>query len=65
MDSSRLEASVGRRYNFKNLKYFGTHVWCCPPGDCGAKFKSNSQKDLFLDFLPDTTKNIFLLQSRI
>ena len=59
MDSSRLEAAYGRRDNFKNLKYFGSRVWCRPPGDRDAKFKSNSRKGLFLGFLPDTTKNIF------
>ena len=59
MDSSRLEAAFGRRDNFKNLKYFGSCVWCRPPGDRDAKFKSNSRKGLFLGFLPHTTKNIF------
>lgn len=59
MDSSRLEAVYGRRDNFKNLKYFGSRVWCRPPDDRDAKFKSNLRKSLFLVFLPDTTKNIF------
>ena len=59
MDSSRLEAAFGRHDNFKNLKYFGSRIWCCPPGDRDAKFKSNSRKGLFLVFLLDTTKNIF------
>ena len=58
MDSSRLEAVFGRRDSFKNLKYFGSRVWCLPPGDRDAKFKSNSRKGLFLDFLPYTTKKI-------
>ena len=58
MDSSRLEAVFGCCDNSKNLKYFGSRVWCRPPGDCDAKFKSNSRKGLFLGFLSDTTKNI-------
>ena len=59
MDSSRLEAAFGRRDNFKNLKYFGSRLWCRPPGDRDTNFRSNSRKGLFLGFLPDTTKNIF------
>ena len=30
INSSRLEAAFGRRDNFKNLKYFGSRVWCRP-----------------------------------
>ena len=59
MDSFRFEAAFGRCDNFKNLKYFGSRVWCRPPGYRDAKFKSNSRKGLFFGFLPDTTK-IFL-----
>ena len=50
MDDFCLEALFGGRNNFKNLKYFGSRVWCRPPGDRDAKFKSNSQKGLFLNF---------------
>ena len=59
MDSSCLGAVFGRRDNFENLNYYGSRVCCRPPGDSDTKFKSNSHKDLFLGFLPDTTKNIF------
>ena len=59
MDYSRLEAAYGHCDNFKNLKYFGSQVWCRPPGDRDAKFKSNSRKGLFSGFLPNMTKNIF------
>ena len=59
MDSSHFEASLGRRDDFKNRKYFGSRVWCRLPGDRDGKFNSNSRKGLFFGFLPDTTKNIF------
>ena len=59
MDSSCLEAAFDCHDNFKNVKYFGSCVWCSPPGDRDAKVKTNSQNSLFLGFLPDTTKNYF------
>ena len=50
MDSSCLEAAFGRCNNFKNLKYFGSRVWCHPPGDRDVKFKSNPRGGLCLGF---------------
>ena len=43
---------------FLNIQTFGCRVWVCPPGACAAKLRPNSQKGVFLGYVPHTTRNI-------
>ena len=47
-----------RRENFTHLRTFGSRVWVRPSGRRPSKLFPNSRKEIFLGFLPDTTKNI-------
>ena len=44
--------------DFTNFQTFGYQVWVQPPGKHQAKFQPNSQKGIFLGYLPNKMKNI-------
>ena len=52
---SPIQLATGKPKNFANIQTFGCQVWVRPPGLCSAKLKPNSQKGVFLGYVPRTT----------
>ena len=46
-----------KKENFASFRTFGCRIQVYPPGKRKAKFKFNSQKGIFLGFVPRTTQN--------
>ena len=55
---SPLQLALGQKENLQNCCTFGCCVWVRPSTYHKSKFWNNSQKGIFLGFVPNTTHNI-------
>ena len=54
----QLANPTGKAEDLSKLRTFGCWTWVKPPGSQDAKLVPNSWKDIFLGYVPYTTRNI-------